>query len=164
MVHRQHRWDQANHCQIWFHLQPEPEYRLVPKAGRQNVISLPINIPWRLWIESNRFKQCSSLISNNSHVTHMALYYKHLIMVVATVAMHMTVYLEKVLKGTSKCGYSNTYLKFRIVPQETMDYGLFRNQSLPPMRGQNPEALMAKFSTLQRSTSAPQQQFTGKSV
>ena len=71
---------------------------------------------------------------------------------------------EKVLKGTSKCGCSNTYLKFRIVPQETMDYGLFRNQSLPPMRGQNPEALMAKFSTLQRSTSAPQQQFTGKSV
>jgi len=50
----------------------------------------------------------------------------------------------------------------RIVPQEInnqLDYGLYRNRSLPPMHGQSPEAMMAQFSTLQRSTSAPQYDF-----
>jgi len=74
--------------------------------------------------------------------------------------------LQTFNNGSGNSGYAHDSLlrkSFeRIVPQETMDYGLFRNHSLPPMRGQSPEALMAKFNTLQRSTSAPQQHFTGR--
>jgi len=77
--------------------------------------------------------------------------------------------LQTFNNGSGNSGYACDSLMRksfeRIVSQDHQsDYGLYRNQSLPPMRGQSPEALMANFSTLQRSTSAPQHsnQFTGR--
>jgi len=75
--------------------------------------------------------------------------------------------LQTFNNGSGNSGYACDSLMRksfeRIVSQDHQpDYGLYRNQSLPPMRGHSPEAMMAKFSTLQRSTSAPHHQFTGR--
>jgi len=66
--------------------------------------------------------------------------------------------LETFQQGSTGGGYAHDNLMRRsferIVSQESPDYGLSRNQSLPVMH--NPEQLMTQFGHLQRSTSAPQ--------